>query len=170
MLFRSNDLGDLKIQDGKIFSSIYGSVSDQENSIKSYREAISQDASGNTSQSIKTLEAKGLEQLTKQELNFLIRMSQKLGDSENSLMWRKAMAQKFPDNHSNLFVMANFYYRKGQHPQALELFEKIAQGNSSLKKESEAKIGLIRRGGSYRLQEVFQKLKKELNSTENSTP
>lgn len=165
-----SDLGDLKIKDGKVFSSVFGTVADQEASLKLYKQAIAQDASGATSESIRILEVKGEERLTKQELNFLIRMTQKMGDTEKSLIWRQVMAKRFPNNHSNLFILANYHFRKGQHAEALEFFELIAAGNSSLKKESEAKIGLIRRGGSYRLQEVFQELKKDLSSSQNSTP
>lgn len=159
-----SELGEVSIKDEKIFSSVYGTVQDQEGALKKYRDAISMEASGDLTGTLALLEGE-IEKLSEEELDFLIRVAQRAGNTDKSLELRQIMAKKFPDHYANLFVLANYYFRRGEHQEALEYFGLLAQGNSNFKDEAQEKINLIRGGGSYRLREVFERQKEELGKT-----
>ncbi len=159
-----SELGKLEIKDEGVISSVYGTVKDQESSLETFKKAIALEASGDLTSAINLLES-DVGDLSRNELDFLVRMTQRAGDTDKSLEMRKKMAVRFPNHYSNIFVLANYYFRRGDHKRSLEYFEILSEGTSSYRLAAEEKVRFLKQGGSYRLQEVFQKQREALGTT-----
>lgn len=161
------ELGDITLIDGLVYSENYGSVREIRESMKFFSEAVASVSNKSTTDAIRLLEL-NRDKLLLSEAEYLINLYRMQNRLNDELVYRETLVDKFPDYYSNILFLADHYYDKGLNSKALSYYEKIVESKYS-NKDLRRRVRQLRAGGTQKLKNLleFQRqelLKKEVES------
>jgi tetratricopeptide (TPR) repeat protein len=156
-----SELGELSLKNGEIHSSIFGNITDIDQSLDFFRSAIKEEQEGKTEKAFTMLWEKRLE-LGAGCLDYLIMLCEKLNYPEKIIELKERLARMRPHDFINIYELAMYYYKKNRTKEALKWFHRLRSINSPYQAAAEEKITELEKGGSWELKHKFLEQKRQL--------
>ncbi|MCJ8345837.1 hypothetical protein MJH12_09870 [bacterium] len=155
-------LGEVTIQDGKVFSSVYQNAQFQKEALTNYFTALKLSKEKKYQELGILLETQ--KDFSKEEFLFLIDIYRRQNLDGKELLLRMKIAELKIFDAANYYWLAEYFYKMGEHQKATHYYNFLNNEDSAYFSLAQYRLKLIQSGGSHKLHEYMKSLRKKRHS------